>query len=109
MEWDDEKNNTNIEKHGIAFEEALRAFTDPDGIEKEDIAHSSPAEHRRWRTGKLPNGRIVTVVYTPRGNNRRLIAAQERRQERSENEIALATVAGDHLAEARPGAPRPAH
>src|SRR5437867_3548598 len=32
--------------------------------------------------------RIVTLVYTLRGNNRRLISAQERRQERNEYEKA---------------------
>ena len=33
-------------------------------------------------------GQIVTVVYTLRGNNRRLISAQEQRQERREYEKA---------------------
>jgi uncharacterized DUF497 family protein len=87
-EWDDEKNNANIEKHGIAFEEALSVFTDPDGIEKEDLQYSSPTEQRRWRTGRLSSGQIVTVVYALRENNRRLISAQERRRERREDEKA---------------------
>jgi uncharacterized DUF497 family protein len=74
-EWDDEKNDINSEQHGIAFEEALQVFTDPQGIEKEDVKHSSPTEQRLWRTGKLPGGRIVTVVYAVRAENRRLIPA----------------------------------
>ena len=63
-EWDDAKDTTNVEKHGISFVEALQVFTDTDGIEKEDLAHSSPTEQRLWRTGKIKSGRIMTVVYT---------------------------------------------
>ena len=87
-EWDEEKNARNLTKHGVAFEEALQAFSDTDGIEKEDVAHSSPAEQRCWRTGKLTSGRIITVVYTRRGQTFRLISAQERRRERKEYEEA---------------------
>jgi len=58
-EWDEDKNAENIHKHDVTFEEALQVFTDPTGIEKEDLAHSSPSERRRWRTGRLYNGRIV--------------------------------------------------
>ncbi len=85
-EWDDAKNDRNIEKHGISFEEALQVFTDPDSIEKEDLAHSSPSERRFWRTGRIKNGRIVTVVYAVHGERIRLISAQERRRERREYE-----------------------
>ena len=81
-EWDDAKDATNSEKHGISFAEALRVFTDSDGIEKEDLAHSSRTEQRLWRTGKMKSGRIVTVVYTVSGDRVRLISAQERRCER---------------------------
>jgi uncharacterized DUF497 family protein len=52
-EWDDAKDATNMEKHGISFAEALQVFTDTDGIEKEDLAHSSRTEQRLWRTGKM--------------------------------------------------------
>jgi uncharacterized DUF497 family protein len=45
-EWDDAKDAVNIEKHGISFAEALQVFTDSDGIEKEDMAHSSRTEQR---------------------------------------------------------------
>ena len=85
-EWDEEKNFRNRAKHGVAFEEALQAFSDPNGIEKEDVAHSSTTEQRRWRTGKLASGRIITVVYMRKGQILRLITAQERRRERKEYE-----------------------
>jgi uncharacterized DUF497 family protein len=83
-EWDDAKNVANTEKHGISFEEALQVFTDPDGIEKEDLTHSSIKEPRFWRTGKVKDRRIVTVVYTRLGDRIRIISAQERRRERRE-------------------------
>lgn len=87
-EWDDAKNAANTEKHGVSFEEALQVFTDPGGIEKEDLAHSTPKQRRFWRTGRLKSGRVVTVVYTLQGNKFRLISAQERRRERREYEQA---------------------
>lgn len=87
-EWDDAKDATNTEKHGISFAEALQVFTDSDGIEKEDLVHSSRTEQRLWRTGKMKSGRIVTVVYTLSGDRVRLISAQERRRERREYEEA---------------------
>ena len=87
-EWDDAKNVANIEKHGVSFEEALQVFTDPSGIEKEDLTHSTPKERRLWRTGRLKNGRVVTVAYTLQGDSIRLISAQERRRERREYEQA---------------------
>lgn len=87
-EWDDAKNVTNIEKHGVSFEEALQVFTDPSGVEKEDLAHSTAKERRLWRTGRLKSGRIVTVVYALQGDKIRLISAQERRRERREYEQA---------------------
>ena len=86
--WDEEKNARNFVKHGVAFETALQVFNDPYGIEKEDMAHSSITEQRRWRTRKLSNGRIVTVVYTRREQAIRLISTQERRRERREHEEA---------------------
>jgi len=87
-EWDDAKDTANVEKHGLSFAEALPVFTDSEGIEKEDMAHSSPTERRLWRTGKTTSGRIVTVVYTLSGDRIRLISAQERRRERREYERA---------------------
>ena len=87
-EWDDAKDAANTEKHGISFAEAIQVFTDSDGIEKEDLAHSLLTERRLWRTGKMKRGRIVTVVYTLSGDRVRLISAQERRRERREYEKA---------------------
>lgn len=49
FEWDKEKENLNIKKHGISFEEILPMFDDPLFWEKEDFAHSSYTERERIR------------------------------------------------------------
>ena len=53
FEWDDEKSELNRRKHGINFEEAVKAFDDQNGIEILDEQHSH-AEIRfqlsRWPT-----------------------------------------------------------
>jgi uncharacterized DUF497 family protein len=33
FEWDEKKNKTNAEKHGIQFEAAKRVFDDPDRVQ----------------------------------------------------------------------------
>lgn len=38
--WDEEKNNKNIKKHGISFEEAATVFYDEDAIVFDDPDHS---------------------------------------------------------------------
>lgn len=40
FEWDEEKNNINIEKHNVSFYEAQKAFLDIKRIILEDIDHS---------------------------------------------------------------------
>ena len=49
FEWDDEKNNVNIAKHGIHFDTATRAFFDPKRITTVDEGHSTKAD---WQRGQ---------------------------------------------------------
>ena len=44
FEWDDNKNKTNIEKHGISFEEAVTVFEDDEALVIVDDAHSQEEE-----------------------------------------------------------------
>jgi hypothetical protein len=46
FEWDDEKAAANVQKHGVTFEEAAAAFTDPFAIDKDDLAEPKPAPDR---------------------------------------------------------------
>jgi uncharacterized protein len=71
--WDKEKNRRNIERHGIAFEDAKRIF-DGETLEREDNRFDY-GETRIYAIG-LVNGLEITVIYTDRDNDeRRIISA----------------------------------
>lgn len=36
FEWDPNKDRANVVKHGVAFDEARKVFTDPRGIVREE-------------------------------------------------------------------------
>jgi uncharacterized DUF497 family protein len=63
--WDAAKALGNIGKHGVSFEEAATVFSDPEGLDWEDLEHS-PIESRSVRLGFSIAGRILFVVYTIR-------------------------------------------
>ena len=73
FEWDDNKDQFNQEKHGVSFYEAQRAFTDPDRVIAEDMAHSD-VEKRYYCFGKIDDA-VMTVRFTYRGNIIRIIGA----------------------------------
>ena len=72
--WDPEKARTNFAKHGVAFEDAEPVLTDPSGLTREDP--DARGERRFVTVGADALGRIVTVVYTYRGSEVRLISAR---------------------------------
>lgn len=74
FEWDENKNQSNIEKHGINFEEATQAFNDKDYIKKFDRVVGT--EKRTHIIGKILNVVVALVVYTERNNNIRIISAR---------------------------------
>lgn len=74
FEWDEEKNNINIKKHGISFSEAVRVFLDEKRIEKYDIEHSTIDEDRIKVLGLVH--KVVVVIYTERRKNIRMISAR---------------------------------
>ena len=74
FEWDQNKNTQNIEKHGVSFGEAQKAFLDKNLKLRYDEKHSSKAEKRYFCYGKI-EGRILTVRFTLRGNLIRIIGA----------------------------------
>lgn len=63
--WDTLKATANFEKHGISFEEAATVFSDPDGLDWEDLTHSV-RERRYKRLANSIAGKILIVVYTIR-------------------------------------------
>ena len=76
-EWDNEKAQKNIRKHeGLTFEEASEVFDDPFALEKFDSQNSTIEEFRYIVIGRIKRQIVTLVVYTPRGENRRIISAR---------------------------------
>ena len=73
-EWDPDKAKLNIRKHGIAFADAVSAFSDDSAITGED---NNPDEARFATLGMDAFGRVLVVVYTWREDNIRLISARK--------------------------------
>jgi uncharacterized DUF497 family protein len=61
--WDARKALKNYEKHGVPFEEAATVFSDPAGLDWEDLEHAD-AERRWKRLGLSVRGRVLIIVYT---------------------------------------------
>ncbi len=63
FEWDKKKENTNIKKHGITFEQASYVFADPFALNRYDDEHSD--DENRWvLLGKSLDQTILLVVHT---------------------------------------------
>jgi len=60
--WDILKAATNFEKHGISFEEAATVFSDPDGLDWEDLTHSV-RERRYKRLGNSLAGKFFHSLH----------------------------------------------
>ncbi|MDP2605221.1 MAG: BrnT family toxin [Deltaproteobacteria bacterium] len=91
FDWDPRKAQSNRRKHGVSFEEAARAFSDPHGLDGQDLEHSE-VEVRRLRLGKGSLGKVLLIAYTIRRRNdeeiTRIISARRAsRKERKRYEI----------------------
>lgn len=64
FEWDDEKAQANMEKHGVSFGEATEVFYDPNALTGEDDMHSGD-EYRFFIIGYSAN-RLLFSVYAER-------------------------------------------
>ena len=71
FEWDENKNQINIKKHGINFEDAVHVFSGP-FLERVDERFDQ-GETRYILLGELRDN-IVVVVYTKRNDKIRLIS-----------------------------------
>lgn len=67
FDWDERKNRTNIEKHGVSFEEAKTVFYDEYGWLEYDEGHSSNEERFRI-IGNSIFGNVLIVVHCVREN-----------------------------------------
>ncbi len=68
FEWDKNKENINIKKHGVTFEQASYVFTDRYALNKYDDEHSNNED--RWiLLGKSLNETLLLVIHTFRDSN----------------------------------------
>lgn len=74
FEWDDEKDRINLEKHGVSFARAQRAFLDERRVIAVDLSHSTEEEKRYFCFGMVDGG-VMTVRFTWRGRRIRIIGA----------------------------------
>ncbi len=75
IEWDRRKAASNLQKHGVDFADAVTALEDERALTVQDPLSSG--ETRFITIGIDGMGRVLTVVYTWRGDNVRLISAPQ--------------------------------
>jgi uncharacterized protein len=74
IEWDPNKADSNLQKHGVSFSDAEAVLFDPNAISFEDKA--AQGEHRFIIIGMDHLWQLLVVVYTERNNKIRLISAR---------------------------------
>ncbi len=73
FEWDEDKAESNFEKHGVRFEEAAEAFLDP-FYQVGDA--SRQGEERSFILGYSSTPRLLLAVYVERETRTRIISAR---------------------------------
>ncbi len=76
FEWDSDKAQTNLSKHGLSFEVASTVFADPLSLTIIDPLHSSGQEERFITIGTSYQGALIIVIHCDRGENIRIISAR---------------------------------
>ena len=71
-EWDADKAAANLEKHGVAFEEAATVFADTRVAVRDDGSGSV----RLLAIGFSVTGRLLAVVHVERGDRDRIVSAR---------------------------------
>ena len=78
FEWDENKNNRNINKHGLSFRTGKDIFDDENRIDFPDN-RKDYKEERRITIGKIVEV-LHTVIYTMRDNVIRIISVRRSKQ-----------------------------
>lgn len=76
FEWNPQKAQLNLNKHGVDFAEATTIFRDPLSVTYADPDHSQE-EDRRIIIGLSPRHRLLIVAHTDRGTCIQIISARE--------------------------------
>jgi uncharacterized DUF497 family protein len=77
FEWDEEKRQINILKHHIDFVEAIRIY---DGFVITVESEQQDLTEERFLSIGLLRGLEIVVVFTTRGEKRRIISARRARE-----------------------------
>jgi len=72
-EWEDDKADSNLAKHGVSFVEAAAALQDPHAAY---VDASTPTERRFAAIGFSPAARLLYVVHVERGERDRIVSAR---------------------------------
>jgi uncharacterized DUF497 family protein len=76
FEWNEAKNQANLIKHGVSFDDASQIFYRPIISRRSDRN-----EEERWIAVGEVNDRILTVIFTRRGKSIRIISARRPRSD----------------------------
>jgi uncharacterized DUF497 family protein len=76
IEWDAEKAKLKFKKHGVSFEEAATALSDPMAATGYDPDHSM-TEERYITFGVSRKGHLLLVAHTEKGDTLRIISARK--------------------------------
>ncbi|MDT4953019.1 MAG: uncharacterized protein QOJ02_1157 [Acidobacteriota bacterium] len=76
FEWNENKAEANLSKHGVSFEEAKTVFDDPLYVDFYDPDHSYD-EQRYIIIGESQQRRLLMVSYIESGDAIRLISSRE--------------------------------
>lgn len=76
FEWNSEKADINVKKHGVSFEEASTVFGDYLSFTYPDSAHSIQ-EERYIMIGLSNKNRILVISHTQRGERIRIISTRQ--------------------------------
>jgi len=74
FEWNDTKNKSNLDKHGVDFIQAKEVFKDDNKIETSD--NRKDYGEQRFKIVGLAIDLILSVIYTMRGTVIRIISAR---------------------------------
>ena len=74
FEWDEDKNQANIRKHGIAFETAKHIFNGPVFAWRD--RRRDYGEERQIGIGRLDQEAVIVLAWTIRAGRIRIISAR---------------------------------
>ncbi len=89
FDWDENKNATNIIKHGISFEEASSVFLDERALMFDDPEHSEDGEDRFLLLGMSEEANLCLVCHCYRESDSviRLISARKATKKEGERYV----------------------